>query len=306
MKTIHLGLATALLFTASQNVMAFNITFDYSLDDGGFFASQERKDVLNAAGNYWGSRITSNFNAALSTPGGSSYDARFGNPSRIFVDAQGDLLAEFHTESNLSVQENEYKIFVGADHLPSPTVAFASFGKQNNLTINGDENYQENVMSRGHTGFSSWGGWMSFDDDADTNWYFDDDVSTDDVPDDQIDFYSFALHELGHTLGLGGSDEWNENILNTPGGDIFIGDNLLDTNGLPVEVDGSHFIAGTDSIMVAVIESGDRKLPTNIDFAALRDIGWEASASPVPVPTAVWLFGTGLLGLLGFKKSHST
>ena len=38
---------------------------------------------------------------------------------------------------------------------------------------------------------------------------------------------------------------------------------------------------------------------------ALMRCPYSAPASPVPVPAAVWLFGTALIGLVGFSKRKS-
>ena len=48
------------------------------------------------------------------------------------------------------------------------------------------------------------------------------------------------------------------------------------------------------------LTTGSRKRFTDLDYAALRDIGWEVA--PVPLPAAVWLFAGGLLGLLRFAR----
>ncbi len=329
MKIYHFGLVVTLSLGASQSAMALNITFDYSLDDNGFFDTEQKKQVLEAAGNFWGSRITSHLNAALSTPGGSSYDVKFGHPSKIF---RGDPLQNEFTlpMKDFNVQENEYKVFVGAHEISGSTLAFASSGKEENLTINGDDDYANNVKSRGQDAFTSWGGWITFDNRTTTNWYFDDDVTTNDVPDDQSDFYSFALHELGHVLGFSsGNDSWLANVGEDPrdGTKVFTGDDAFalsaaagdffieldidengdltghfaeNTNGLGGGVEGQ-----TDALMDPTIEDGTRKLPTNLDYAVLKDIGWEVSASPVPVPTAVWLFGTAILGLFGTRRRQA-
>jgi hypothetical protein len=52
--------------------------------------------------------------------------------------------------------------------------------------------------------------------------------------------------------------------------------------------------------MDPTITIGTRKVFTDLDMAALDDIGWEVT--PVPVPAAVYLFGSGLLGLLGLAR----
>ena len=52
----------------------------------------------------------------------------------------------------------------------------------------------------------------------------------------------------------------------------------------------------SDTVILASIGTGTQ---TNADATYAR---WSASVSPVPVPAAVWLFGTALVGLLGFGK----
>jgi hypothetical protein len=38
------------------------------------------------------------------------------------------------------------------------------------------------------------------------------------------------------------------------------------------------------------------------DQGSISNFAIYGTASPIPVPTAIWLFGTGLLGLIGFSK----
>ena len=112
MKKHRLGLLTALLFGVYQNAMALNITFDYTYDDNGFFDAAERRTVLEKAGEYWSSRISDNLTAAVSdTPRVRSYDVDIRHPST------GELGFTDDNLRNFSVQQNEYKIFVGTRDL---------------------------------------------------------------------------------------------------------------------------------------------------------------------------------------------
>lgn len=307
MKNRNISLVTAFLLSASQGATALNITFDYTFDTNGFFNSQERKNVLEAAGNYWGTRINDNLNAVISSePRVRSYDVNIRHPS---IGSLDDEFGDHDKLRNFSIAENEYKIFVGARELEGSTVGIAAFGGSGNIF--GGQDYVNEVISRGQSGallnpptdFGSWGGWASFDNRSTTNWYFDDltnNISIDDVPDGQSDFFSFALHEIGHVLAIssGGPTRGGENVDNLAGDTVRLDDSGHFTDGQ--NGFGGGLFPEQDALMDPIIDNGTRKLPTNLDYAILTDIGWEVTA--VPVPATVWLFGTALLGLIGFKK----
>ena len=58
--------------------------------------------------------------------------------------------------------------------------------------------------------------------------------------------------------------------------------------------------------MDPTLTSGRRKVFTDLDLAALKDVGWEVSAAPVPLPPAIVLFGSALLGRFDTRARRSS
>ena len=260
------------LIAMSPFAAALDIRFDYRFDDNNFFAAQNRRDVLQAAGDFWGDRIVDNLTAAISTsPGVESYNADITHPSTGVIGFGAGL-------ENFSVEENEFIIFVGGRNLGGSTVGVGGFGGFGNIF--GDSAYIANVRTRGQAGvadspqtdFQRWGGWISFDNRASTDWFFDSDpmsFDNDDFLGAETDFFSFALHEVGHVLGISSSNEsWtNNNPFNVAPDGGHLTQGTLGTGGLPGQ---------TEALMVKIVAlDGQRKLPTETDFEALRKVGWE-------------------------------
>ena len=125
--------------------------------------------------------------------------------------------------------------------------------------------------------FQPWTGWVSFDV-ADPYFYDPTPDTADDIPADKIDFLTVAYHELGHILGVGGSDAW-DSLLD---GETFIGTHAVAAYGGPVPLASgstSHF---DDAIMsdgrrMTMDQSdppGERFPPTTLDLAVLADLGY--------------------------------
>jgi hypothetical protein len=99
-----------------------------------------------------------------------------------------------------------------------------------------------------------------------------------DIPTGSIDFLSTALHEIGHVLGIGTSDIFEQ--LGQTGS--FAGVNAKVANSgvaVPLTSDRSHIKEGTLSqgkeALLAPYNSNPRKLPTVLDLALLADIGYQ-------------------------------
>ncbi len=297
-KTLLIGL----FVLASQPVSAINIQFDYSFDSNGFFDTQAKKDVLSTAGSFFSNLIVDDL-TAITSGGANHFNAVFSNPGN------GSL----QTVNDFSVAAGTLIVYAGGRALGGNTLGVGGPG---GFSVSGAGSFVDNAVSRGEGGdtqgssatdFAPWGGSISFN--TASSWYFDPDVSTaGDVVDN--DFYSVALHEIGHLLGFGTSDSWNNLVF----GSNFTGAAANSVFGGDVSLNGdlSHRATGTMSLvdgtsqeaaMDASILTGTRKVFTDLDVAALLDIGWEVTT--VPVPAAVWLFGSGLIGLIAVARKRT-
>lgn len=292
--TLSACLGSAALLSVHLPASAIQIVFDYSLDTSGFFSTQLSKNVLQAAGNTLGSRLSDNL-LGITSSGNNNFTANFNDPSSGTATSR----------TAYSVEEDVMVVFVGSQNLGGSTLGLAGPGGFN---ASGSRDFLDVASTRGQAGapdtdFGPWGGTISFDSNA--NWYFDSDLSTSsDIT--GSDFYTVALHELGHVLGLGTALSWDNLIVN--------GALVGPTAGtVSLDATGGHFASGTrsevdgvvqDAAMTPNILNGTRKEFTDLDFAALRDIGWQVT--PVPVPAAVWLLGSGLAGLFAFGRRKKT
>ncbi len=288
-------LTTALVFAAGSS-QAITIDFDYTYDSNGFFADASRKTILESAGNFFETRLTDSL-SAITSSGINQFDAIFSQPDN----------GSITTLNGYSVAADTLVIFVGGRDLGGSTLGQGGPG---GYSATGTLAFTNTVASRGEPGvftftdFAPWGGSITFD--TDSSWYFDSDLSTTESFSGS-DFYSVALHEIGHVLGLGIADSW-DNLISDGS---FTGSNATSVYGsdVPLTSTESHWAEGTSSFVDGIAQEaamdptitiGTRKVFTDLDMAALDDIGWEVT--PVPVPAAVYLFGSGLLGLLGLAR----
>ncbi|ELS04778.1 hypothetical protein Xen7305DRAFT_00045140 [Xenococcus sp. PCC 7305] len=285
-----------------------DITFDYDFDTEGFFSGEEglvRRTTLEKAASFYEDVIADSLSAI--NPGNKdSWAAYFLNP------ATGEL----QSITNLNIPADTIIIYAGGrDHDGA-----LGRGGAGNYTVDGTPDFQEIVESRGQTGVlgntatdvSVWGGSLTFDtniviDSINYDWHNSSDLAG--LEFDEIDFFSIALHELGHILGIGTLPAWENQISNNS----FTGTNALevyrresdpDANSIPLHPDeyNSHWPLDLTSFTLA----GDRQFPvmrargefgtrselTNLDYAVLQDLGWkiEIDASPEvsnPIPDVI-------------------
>jgi hypothetical protein len=251
-------------------VPALTFQFDYRFDGSGLFNDPAHRALLEQAGRDLGARIDSNLQA-ITPGGGDTWSAMFFNPA---TGGQSEV-------ANLSVPAKTVVVFVGSRDL---TGAEAGVGGTGGYSANGDSAWFNQIAQRGQSGFSTWGGSLSFD--SFTSWYWESDASA--LSGNTVDFYTVATHELGHMLGFGTAQQFSNLI----SGNTFTGSHAAAANGgaAPhLSADLSHWAQGTSSngqptSMEPYVLMGRRYGFTNLDYAALADVGWTITPPPPSVP----------------------
>ncbi|MDO8843278.1 MAG: all3515 family Zur-repressed PEP-CTERM protein [Methylicorpusculum sp.] len=106
---------------------------------------------------------------------------------------------------------------------------------------------------------------------------------------------SIGLQLISATPGLSIGNEQNTNLF--ANGNTLILDTYLDNGFAPIFWTAANAAAGTYTAEFRLIGLNDESINSGrfyFDFAPVA----------VPVPAAVWLFGSGLFGLLGLKHKH--
>jgi hypothetical protein len=304
-----LSLVLLAVVACGSAATAITVTIDYSKDTSGFFGTSnpqgptgaaQARTSLEAAATFYSDILEDTF-STFEIPetfyGSLGGEARWFWKQRITNPTTGLNEATLNASAPAA---NDFVVFVGARDLPDAGLGLAgpggfvggfasesgAFTTAERTQLDATEAAFLNGTKRGQsTGFSSWGGSAAFDNG--TNWHFN---HTSTLPAGAVDFYSVALHELGHALGLGTSADWNKLVVGTG----FTGANTL-THYTPVgnvplasADDKGHWLKTIEEspiyegigtqvpIMVPGLDPGQvlRQL-TNLDAAALADIGWQ-------------------------------
>lgn len=220
--------AFAFAFTfSSQSLSALTIQLDYSLDTNGFFDSQESRNAMQAVADRWGAIITQELSEVATAddnqdvrigfthPGtGASYQisSAAGQATDRLI---GSSIADEYRDG-IEIPADTIIIFAGGRDISSA----GQGGTGTGVNFTSVFNDPEGIHNRGfNVGFGSqpvWGGAVTFD--TGRNWNF----ALEAPFTSGSDFYTIALHEVGHVLGLSvGFDDFEDLIV----GDSFIGAN---------------------------------------------------------------------------------
>lgn len=278
-----LALCVFLFAQATRLDAAIDIQFDLTYDSNSFFVGHaDRVSILNTAASRFEDRLTDTLlgiqPGAAGGNAGNTWTAIVDNPS-TGVDLN---------LTDMTIGQNVVVVFVGARQLGTSTLGIGGPG---GFSASGTQSFLNTVAARGQSGalqqtatdFGPWGGALTFD--VDANWYF----GTGSMS-GKSDFFSVVLHELGHLLGIGTAESWDNQIT----GSQFTGPKATQANGglrASISADGGHWAEGTTSTvfgtstmqeaaMDPTILVGTRKDFTTLDYAGLGDIGWQVVPEP--------------------------
>jgi len=310
---------------ALSSASAIEIEVDYRYDSNDFFSASgnpqgatgaaQARAALQAAADRWSAIIDQSLGAVSLADDSSDVRIGFSHPGTgasyqvsAAVSQSSDALAFSAVASEYrgpwAIAENVWILYAGGRVMGSSGAGGTGTGL--NFTNVFDD--ADGIHNRGfNVGFGSlpvWGGTVTFNSSSTFTWHFD---ITSAAPLGTTDFYSIALHEIAHALGINtGFDDWEDHVV----GGYFTGanavaayntDNGTSLTRLLVQSGGNHWrdglyeslifpagnpnYAGTvgagnlQDLMMEPIANffypGLRRLEvTNTDVGAALDVGW--------------------------------
>jgi hypothetical protein len=273
------GLIWVLAF-CQDSVGAPRIVLDYSYDTAGFF-NAERREVMDMAAdsiNRWVDTLS-----PIVESGGNTWVAQYFRPDT----GVGVVIP---AGSGFSVPANDIRVYVGARDLGAPYLAIA---QSSGAVGFGTQAWKDTVSYRGqtpgppHVDFGPWSSSVAFNTNPAIDWYSQ--ANPTQIGGGQYDLFTVAAHELLHVFGFGIAPSYFS-LAST--GD-FVGPKAIAAGSasnpsLTLSAGGDHWAEGTTGLLVGQQQSsiitptiwpGSRLRPTNLDLAAVDDLGWQAALS---------------------------
>ncbi|GAA5481685.1 matrixin family metalloprotease [Haloferula sargassicola] len=321
-----------LLLLAACPAMALEIEIDYRYDTSDFFSQPGAKTALRAVADSFEALLQDQLTAIVPT-GVNTWTPGFFHP------ATGEYVHPPELQ-DMVVPQDTLIIFVGGRSLaggsvgvggPGGYTATATSGWLNGLRFRG----QAGAAATPATDIGPWGGSIAFD--TGETWNFD---LAGRPANDRSDFVSVALHEMCHVLGFGTSDVFDGRISTFGGGLVFTGSSTMQIWGtaVPLDPEAGHWRddddcqaplgynpSNPDNVLSVTLEGFGRQhgqaqialmdpthctlttvrhleVLTDLDLAALRDLGWEILPPPRleiargnDPPTLSWPTSSGVL-----------
>ena len=304
------------------SVHGIEVVVDYRYDSLGFFDDPVRRTALQAVADRYSRVITSELLAVppqldLGQP--TTWRIGFNHP------ATGDLY-EMSTVASLStdavysagggaadeygfpgLEADQWILFAGGRYLDAAGIGGTATGTNFDSIFNAIEGPMhrgviENTPTNTVSDLPVWGGAISFG--IDKDWHFALDTA---VGSGQLDFYSIAMHEVGHALGLNNNwNQWSQNVSGSQYGgshalEAYNADHgtslsylslqsALDSHWADNTYQAKIFSLGEPNLVGTVGDDFQDLLMepianftpdvrrfelTNVDVGALRDVGWD-------------------------------
>jgi hypothetical protein len=296
-------LIPALMLAFASCSQALTIEIRYELTGSQFYNQPGAKEALRTAADFYQKLITDQLGAINPAQyKGATWTPTYAHPN---TGAEVAMTAQ----ANLVVPADTIIIYAGSMNLGIPAARAGSGAAK--LGSGGGLTWWNQVYNRGEPGairilssgwgpsptdFAPWGGVIFFNS-AITNWNFSTSSAAGTAGPDAL---SVALHEIGHILGLGiyRSDcSW----LTLIEGNLFTGPLASQSFGTSPPTDGTHVLPGSTKspaygcfgiphgtpvlpLMSASLPASHTfNVPTDLDVAMLRDIGWELTLPERPL-----------------------